>query len=321
MWKVYFYIIGFFLLSGTLVAFAQHKETGLLVIPDLLITILAVIGMYSFSFHKKIWTKKFWQLVWWLSVVLQIIEMASRFFPNAFLRTLYAYHPIKPYSPEVSSISYLLVIPLFYMLYSLAFKDFKEKKQDEQKEKQPYSELAITSLVTGITGIFLPILLTIPSCILGILALQRIAKTNERGKGMAWFGISILFVQVILLCVFMVFAIVIAMQKDHKPDIPKPAAQPRMNAHVMKKIEQGLSDISLSSTSHDVYKLYGNPFAAINLNDNGSQFLYNCPVLPNDDKCVINVYYTNDDTAYKVTLEYADTVKYSRELHQSVQKI
>lgn len=325
MWKVYFFIYGFFIVFGTLGTIVTHSATGILVIPDFIVTILSSVGMFSYSFHKKILTKKFWKFVWWSVVVLTVIEVSSKLFPHPYLRNFYFLHTKTQTPVFLSIILSLLSIPLFYMLYQLAFKDFQEQTSEAKKQVQkPYSELAITSFILGVTSIFLPLLLTLPSCITGILALQKIAKGKERGKGMAWFGIGVFFFQSTMLGIILVSAMIVGFhmqaEKTQTQNMSKKTALQKMSTNELEYLHRHIEKITADTTPDAAFVLLGEPSAILNLGAYGNQYLYACPEDSEDTTCVIRVYFY-DSKAYKLTWENEDKFTITTYLTKTQQNI
>lgn len=68
----------------------------------------------------------------------------------------------------------------------------KQEKEQETTVERKHDGFAITSLVLSLVGIFVGrFVCSILGLIFGILALNRIKKSNKKGRGMAIAGISV----------------------------------------------------------------------------------------------------------------------------------
>ncbi|MYS80286.1 DUF4190 domain-containing protein [Embleya scabrispora] len=84
--------------------------------------------------------------------------------------------------------------------------------------KPPYNLLAVLAPIVGFFCSFLPVGLA-----LGVVALQRIKHTRERGRWLAWTGIAM---NTALIALFVVVLIVTALRDDDKPAREAPVAIP-----------------------------------------------------------------------------------------------
>jgi hypothetical protein len=313
MWKAYFFIYTPLFVLGTLVLLFKEEATGLLLVPDLIATIIFCVGMYSFAFKKKLAERIFWKRFWWISLGITLIEIISNYTTNSFIRALYSSHTHDGSSLWSVTLGYLFAVPMFYMIYSLAFK--KLKKPRPSLYQGPYSNFAVASLITGLIGVFIPILLTLPSAILGIIALQHIERDKSRGKAMAWFGISMLLLHVLMATAFIGYSVVLAFTSDKDANastVSGKNAIEHMNEVELRYLHRNLEKIHAESTVEEVSLLLGEPDGVMNLHEYGKQFIYACPQAPHDD-CTIRVNFL-EDKVYEVRWKYEGKFDYVTDL-------
>ncbi|MFI1386263.1 septum formation family protein [Embleya sp. NPDC020886] len=88
----------------------------------------------------------------------------------------------------------------------------------ETAPKPPYNLLAVLAPIIGFVCSFLPVGLA-----LGIVALQRIKHTRERGRWLAWTAIAMNSAMIVFFLIVLIF---VAVTDDDPPDRPSPAAVP-----------------------------------------------------------------------------------------------
>ncbi|MBA3679107.1 DUF4190 domain-containing protein [Candidatus Saccharibacteria bacterium] len=105
-----------------------------------------------------------------------------------------------------------------------------------QPSEQKREGLALASFIVAIIGIFI-FFLPIVAIVLGIIALVKISKNGNSGKGFAWAGIIIGSVSILLLIVLLFIA------------IPAMQAQNKQTEDKLKQQNQSTQDISNPSSS------------------------------------------------------------------------
>lgn len=126
--------------------------------------VIVIAGIFSFVFGKKIFSNKFWQVIFFLLIGVLILDVIYRFVPFAEIKQLLSFRAVKEEDP----LTFLLItqaslIPAYYTIYQLAFKNkylYIPQKIDKTEESKEFKRMNIAWLVvlSIITlGIYVPI--------------------------------------------------------------------------------------------------------------------------------------------------------------------
>lgn len=162
-WKVYFWLNAALLAFVMIAEFSYPTAPPGLFIADVVIYILALIGVYSFISRKPFFTTIFWKYFFWF---------------NIFYSIVYILYAIAPDAPGISSLSFLmygvngnllgmallgtaLSLPYMYAVYRLSKGEFLEYKTKEQelKEAKQFKWGMVQTALWGYSIVFLSLLM------------------------------------------------------------------------------------------------------------------------------------------------------------------
>lgn len=136
LWKIYFW----FLLIISIGAFRFQGINRNWDIADLLISAIAMLGLYAFCWNKKILTQMFWKIFFLVNIILmialtyiippsqQLIEKLPEKEMMVFQQNIFLFSTIG------LIISLILLLPLFVALYSYGFKSKIWKNYNQEKK-------------------------------------------------------------------------------------------------------------------------------------------------------------------------------------------
>lgn len=139
-WKIYFVFLSLLTFSIFFDYFTTLNWTFYDLIGFLSMVIFA-IGIYAFTFRKKVFSLLFWKIYFWLAVIWDIIYLLYIFTPLKFNKYLNFFFKSSVYPDfEITSENKLVCIfctslllsllPTFYMLYRLGY----PKKESHKKK-------------------------------------------------------------------------------------------------------------------------------------------------------------------------------------------
>jgi hypothetical protein len=162
-WKVYFWLNTALLAFVIIAEFSYPTAPPGLFIADVVIYVLALIGVYAFISRKPFFTTIFWKYFFWFNIVYALV---------------YLVYAIAPDAPGISSLSFLmygerenlletallgtvLSLPYMYAIYRLSKGEFLEYKTKEQelKEAKRFKWGMIQTALWGYSIVFLSLLL------------------------------------------------------------------------------------------------------------------------------------------------------------------
>jgi hypothetical protein len=122
-WKVYFWIFTGLSAIGFIFGYGKLENWTLGALFEVVTSILAVVALYSYIYHKHILSSIWWKVLFWSWLVLDVFEY------------LYTFSPVKYWLkiPEVlqggvmevngSLLIFVTIIsiPLYYCLYRLSY--------------------------------------------------------------------------------------------------------------------------------------------------------------------------------------------------------
>jgi hypothetical protein len=310
-WKIYF-ILNAAVVGLSLLVYApvwQKLSFGDVI--TIILSLLTVVALYSFSYRKKLVEKPYWRallgilifdsLITYFATYITFSGLSAFFVPTYILSVIKVAEGNVVFQTISNIFSFLLSVPTWYVLSMLAFKDLKPHKATEQKnivEKNARtSKLATSSLVTGILGFILGPGLTIAAFITGIIAVTKIdrSKGKLKGKKRAWAGIIMSTIQI----VFIGFAVSIAILLFSTPGLVggEKEAIKHMNNDQYAFYNTKLKKITSDTSKDQLNALFGAPPRIMK---NGPEIIYSYKCSEKlASVCRVNVY-TQDGEIKKV---------------------
>jgi len=116
-WKIYFWII-LILTVISLLVLPQYFPLGPYDIISVLISVILLLGTYTFVCRKKI-LQKYWKPIYWILVFFFIEELLEIYiFPKDLVTNLLQSNI--PLNPTERVLSLLLSLPALYAIYKLS---------------------------------------------------------------------------------------------------------------------------------------------------------------------------------------------------------
>jgi len=130
VWKMYFVLMTLFAIVSIGGVFTTPQAELSATIINLLIFIFEIIGLYAYTFRKKLFTPKFWLGYFWFNVLLDILFLSYIVFPHAPVLQLYAYLLVgNPGTITDALIGVIFDAPLLYALFHLSKGQFHNSQQ------------------------------------------------------------------------------------------------------------------------------------------------------------------------------------------------
>lgn len=119
-WKIYFWITIVFIGLALFSLFAPTKQNIPASIFSILTSGLAMVGLYAYAFQKQLLPRRFWQVYFWIYLLLDALYFIYAFLP-AFLSKYFLFLIIYPDTTIWDSmINTALDIPLLYALFQVS---------------------------------------------------------------------------------------------------------------------------------------------------------------------------------------------------------
>lgn len=137
-WKIYFWL-DIALVIVALLSFFGTSQQNIPVHIFLIVTYcLALIGLFSFVFSRKILTSTFWKIYFWFYLLLDVIYLMYVLIPHTPLTHFLSFIAIYEDNSVVGTvIDTALDIPLIYALYRISLgKDYSSDNSKKKKEKK-----------------------------------------------------------------------------------------------------------------------------------------------------------------------------------------
>ena len=123
LWKIYFWIYSILTIIGLLVLIQYLVNFNLADWLSGLESILLVLGLYSYIFGKKIFSKKVWKIVFWVMLVFWIQTLLDIFVLSGMIEKLLPFLKISiPISSAEAVMSIIISLPGLLAIYRLGYK-------------------------------------------------------------------------------------------------------------------------------------------------------------------------------------------------------
>lgn len=155
-WKVYFWITVGELVLQVLGLFVNPGVRIAIQIVMLLIFAIAVAGMYSFAFQKKLLTQVFWQYFMWIYGLLDLIYLIYAAAPRAPIISSLSFLQIYPNQGFIDVlIGVAIDIPLLYAMYHLTKEEPFAKPVEKKTKQEPYRWGMIQTALWGYSAVLI----------------------------------------------------------------------------------------------------------------------------------------------------------------------
>lgn len=122
-WKAYFWIYSLLTLIG-LFSLLEYAPLFFVDFVGILLNLVFVFALYNYTFKKKIGDKKYWYILFWISVFLFLEEIIELYFlPSGFIASFMPFLKSNvPLSLTGRLFSWLMSAPAVFALYKLSRK-------------------------------------------------------------------------------------------------------------------------------------------------------------------------------------------------------
>lgn len=119
-WKIYFWILLALTLIGSIILAKDISNFNLGDWLGIISNILILLAVYSLTFKKTVFSKKWWKVILWIMLLNMIVELE----PTGILKKSLNF--LQPQVLQVSTseviFQFIVAIPAFYAMYKLGYK-------------------------------------------------------------------------------------------------------------------------------------------------------------------------------------------------------
>lgn len=156
MWWKFYFFFSLILVLLSILSFWQGPGQNIPVHIFLIVTFcIALVGLFSVAFHKKIFSRKFWLYYFWFYVLLDTVYFVLGFLPAPVLKyvTFLLVYP-KPSAMD-SLINTALDIPVIYAMYALWHEDLFTANSSKKKSNKPFRWGMIQTALWGYASVLI----------------------------------------------------------------------------------------------------------------------------------------------------------------------
>lgn len=132
-WKIYFWVYSVLLIALGLIVYGTKRVWLPVHFVEIGMSILVVLGLYSFVYRKKLASGTFWKIVFWFFMTSALLEILYKFTSFDLLSSILE---SKERPREYLVVSLLIGIPYLYAFYKLGNSAVKEKTVARKGKKK-----------------------------------------------------------------------------------------------------------------------------------------------------------------------------------------
>ncbi|HSX09777.1 MAG TPA: hypothetical protein VLF93_06505 [Candidatus Saccharimonadales bacterium] len=136
-WKIYFWVYIVVLILALIDIFTiRLKQLNIFILVYHLWLLVQLVGLFSYTFSKKIIASQFWKYFFWINVPISVIFLIHDFFPHIYpLTYLNVFYTTIPPKTNIFLLfaNLIFYVPLLYSQYQLGKGTFQKEKTEHEK--------------------------------------------------------------------------------------------------------------------------------------------------------------------------------------------
>ena len=133
-WKIYFGIYALLTVVGTIALLASLGRFTWVDYISIVCNYLLVIGLYSYTFKKRIFTPDTWRYLFIINVLFYLLSLIQMYGPTPIASMINSYLPSSiEADPSTQIFVLLFTIPSLYAIYSLQSSQPTKKTRSKKK--------------------------------------------------------------------------------------------------------------------------------------------------------------------------------------------
>lgn len=198
-WKIYFWLDIALVVVSLLSFYGTTRQNNIMHIFLIVTYCIALIGLYSYVFNKKILNITFWKIYLWFYLLLDAVYLLYILFPTFTLIHFLSFISIyQDNSVEGTVIDTALDIPLLYALFRLSLgKTYENENYVKKAKKKPFRWGLIQTALWGYSSIL--------TFFLFILAFFPTAKTDGGKEASDPYYVLAMFAPLLIFWLWVIF--------------------------------------------------------------------------------------------------------------------